>query len=144
VHAFSRIYHESILSTDSKKRKFMSHVVTITCEIRDNIALELACSRIGAALPQMRSTRLFGVEATGYCVQLLGWRYPIVCNVQSGQLQYDNFKGRWGDEEQLHQLLQAYAAEKVKLEARRQGQTITETTLPDGSLKLTIQLGGAA
>jgi hypothetical protein len=34
--------------------------------------------------------------------------------------------------------------EKSRLEARRKGHTVTEQLLTDGSIKLTIQVGGVA
>jgi hypothetical protein len=37
-----------------------------------------------------------------------------------------------------------YAVEKAKIEARRRGNTCTEQQLADGSVKLTINVGGAA
>jgi hypothetical protein len=39
--------------------------------------------------------------------------------------------------------LQAYAVEKTKIEARRKGHAVTEQQLADGSIKLTVQVGGA-
>lgn len=36
------------------------------------------------------------------------------------------------------------AFEKAKLEARKQGHTVREQPLSDGSIKLTVQVGGAA
>ena len=33
--------------------------------------------------------------------------------------------------------------EKARIEARRAGHTVTEQALSDGSIKLTIQMGGA-
>ena len=36
------------------------------------------------------------------------------------------------------------AVEKAKLEARRKGHTVFEQPLSDGSIKLTIQVGGVA
>ncbi len=50
----------------------------------------------------------------------------------------------WGDQAELSRFLQAYAAEKTKIEARKKGHSVTEQTLADGSIKLTIQVGGAA
>ena len=50
----------------------------------------------------------------------------------------------WGDQRELDRFLQAYACERAKIEARRQGHTVTEQPLADGSIKLTIQLGGAS
>jgi len=75
-------------------------------------------------------------------VQLLDWVYPVVCDTASGQIKFDNFNGRWGDQKHLDKLLQAYAAEKVKIEGRRKGHVVTEQELADGSLKLNIQVGG--
>jgi len=40
--------------------------------------------------------------------------------------------------------VQAYAVEKAKVECRRKGHTCTEQTLSDGSIKLTVNVGGAA
>ena len=59
-------------------------------------------------------------------------------------IKFDNFGGSWGDQVQLDQFLQAYAAEKAKLEARKRGHSVLEQSLADGSIKLTIQVGGAA
>jgi hypothetical protein len=50
----------------------------------------------------------------------------------------------WGKQCELDRLMQAYAVEKARLEARRQGHTITEQSLADGSVKLTVQVQGGA
>jgi hypothetical protein len=89
-------------------------------------------------------TTLFSSEVEGLAVQLPDWLYPVVCDTASGQVKFDNFNGRWGDEKHLNKFLQSYAAEKVKIESRRKGHTVTEQQLADGSIKLTIQVGGAA
>ena len=62
----------------------------------------------------------------------------------SGQVQYDNFAGHWGDLKELNRFLQAYAVEKARLEARKRGHSVTEQALADGSIKLSIQLSGGA
>ncbi len=49
----------------------------------------------------------------------------------------------WGERRQLDRFIQGYAVERARLEARRHGHTVTEQTLADGSIKLTIQVGGA-
>lgn len=48
----------------------------------------------------------------------------------------------WGDQKELDRFLQMYAVEKARIEARRAGNTVTETQLADGSIKLTIQVAG--
>jgi len=77
-------------------------------------------------------------------VQLPGWHYPVVCDLTSGQLKFDNFNERWGSQEKLDTFLQAYAVERAKIEARKKGHTVSEQTLADGSIKLTIQVAGGA
>ena len=89
-------------------------------------------------------TQLFSGEVRGLAVQLPDWRYPIVCDTESGTLHYDNYNGAWGDQAELDQFLQRYAIEKTRLEVRRKGHTMTEQRLSDGSVKLTINVGGAA
>ena len=122
----------------------MSHIVTVETEIRDARALGLACQRLGLSQPNHETAQLFSGQATGYCVRLPDWRYPVVCDVKSGRIRFDNFEGRWGELSELHRLMQAYACEKAKLEARRQGHTVTEQPLADGSIKLTVHVGDAA
>ena len=60
----------------------------------------------------------------------------------SGEVRFDNFGGHWGDQRELDKLLQSYAVERTRLEARRAGHTLLEQSLPDGSVKLTIQVKG--
>ncbi len=122
----------------------MSHIVTIKTEVRDPQAVKAACQRISLPEPVNEKIRLFGGEVEGLAVSLPDWAYPVVCNLASGQLHFDNFNGRWGDQGQLDRFLQAYAVEKAKLEARKRGHSVTEQILRDGSIKLTIQVGGAA
>lgn len=119
----------------------MSHIVTIETQIKDVTALRAACQRLGLPEPTWETTRLFSGEATGYCVRLPDWRYAVVCDVEGGQILYDNFSGRWGNQRELDRLLQGYAVEKTRLEAHRQGHTITEQQLADGSIKLSVQVG---
>jgi hypothetical protein len=120
----------------------MSHVVTIETEIRDVSALSAACRRLGLVEPVLETAKLFSGESTGYCVQLPEWRYPVVCDLANGKIAFDNYGGHWGEQRQLAALLQAYAAESVKLQARRQGHTVREQSLANGSLKLTVEIGG--
>jgi hypothetical protein len=122
----------------------MSHIVHIQTQIRDAVAARAACQRLGLPLPREREVQLFSSTATGLTLELPGWVYPVVCDLATGSLQYDNYGGRWGEPAQLERFLQAYAVEKSRLEAARLGHTLTEQTLSDGSIKLTIQLEGGA
>ena len=122
----------------------MSHIVTIKTEVRDAVAVKAACHRLSLAEPVEGKTKLFSGEATGLAVQLPDWQYPVVCDVTSGQVLFDNYEGRWGDQKHLDRFLQAYAVEKAKIEARKKGHCVTEQALNDGSIKLTIQVTGGA
>ena len=122
----------------------LSHIVTIKTEVRDAAAVRVACKRLGLAEPVQGTTRLFSGEATGSVVQLPDWQYPVIADLATGQLKYDNFGGRWGDPKHLDNFLQAYAVERAKAEARKRNHAVTEQQLPDGSIKLTIQVGGGA
>ena len=122
----------------------MSHIVQIQTEVRDPVAVRAACDRLKLPAPTQGSHRLFSGEVGGLGIELPNWRYPVVCETQSGEVRYDNYGGRWGDQVQLDQFLQAYAVEKAKIEARRRGHTCVEQTLADGSIKLTVNVGGAA
>jgi len=122
----------------------MSHVVTIKTEVKDAAAVRAACQRLHLPQPIQGTHRLFTSSATGLAVALPKWRYPAVCDLETGQVQYDNFNGHWGEQKHLDAFLQGYAVEKAKIEARRQGHVCTEQPLADGSIKLTISVGGAA
>jgi hypothetical protein len=122
----------------------MSHIVTIATEIRDTDAVAAACRRLGLPDPVHGTATLFVGQATGLLVKLPGWLYPIVCDTSTGTLRYDNYAGQWGKPEHLDRLLQSYAIEKARIEARKRGHHVVEQSLSDGSIKLVIQVGGAA
>jgi len=123
----------------------MSHVVRIQTEIRDPAAVTAGCQRLNLPPPVQGTTRLYNASATGLAVQLPGWRFPVVCNTPTGQVDFDNLNGHWGAQQELDKFLQAYAVEKARLEARKQGHTVTEQPLSDRSIRLTIQVfGGGA
>ena len=122
----------------------MSHIVTIQTRIRDPAALAAACSRLGLAAPEEGTAQLYSSQATGQILRLPGWHYPAVVDLTSGSVAYDNFGGSWGEQKELDKLLQAYAVEAAKIEARKSGHSVTEQQLADGSIKLTVSVGGGA
>jgi hypothetical protein len=116
----------------------MSHIVTIETKVHDLAALTAACRRLRLAEPVYGNVQLFSAEATGLSVKLPGWQYPIVVDTAAGSIKYDNYEGRWGDPAELGRLLQMYAVEKAKLEARKKGYCVTEQTHEDGSIVVRI------
>lgn len=118
----------------------MSHIVRIETEVRDAAAVAAAATRLDLPPPQQGTHQLFTSQATGLAVHLPQWRYPVVCQLETGQLAFDNYQEAWGDRRELDRFLQAYAIEKTRLEARRSGYAVTEAPLASGAVKLTLHL----
>ena len=117
----------------------MSHIVQIQTQVRDPLAIRAACGRLGLAEPVQGTFELFARQkVTGLAVQLPDWRFPVVIDTAKGEIAFDNFQGRWGDQRQLDRFLQIYAVEKAKLEGRKLGHAVSEQTLSDGSIKVQI------
>lgn len=122
----------------------MSHVVTIATEVRDPAAVAAACRRLGLPEPTFGTARLYSGDVVGLLVRLPGWVYPVAAETATGRLRFDDYGGVWGDQVQLDRLLQAYAVEKARIEARRRGHSVVEKTLADGSILLTVAVGGGS
>ena len=118
----------------------MSHIVQIKTEVKDAGAVEAACRRLGLEAPTMGSFQVYAVNRTGLGVKLPGWNYPVVCNLETGAVDYDNYNGSWGKQEELNKFLQAYATEKAIYEAQKGGYSVYEELLDDGSIR---QIGRA-
>ncbi len=112
--------------------------MTVQTRVHDPAAVAAACKRLNLAEPVHGKARLYSGEAEGLLLQLPGWRYPAVIDTTSGQVRYDNFQGRWGEQSHLDRFLQIYAVEKAKLECRKKGYVVSEQSLQDGSVKLQI------
>ena len=127
----------------------MSHIVEIKTEVRDEAAVQSACLRLHLHRATRGTFELYSSTETGLGIELPNWKYPVVATSNeagelSGQLRFDNYEGRWGSQELLDQFLQAYAVEKAKIEARKKGHSVIEQRLENGSVKLTVNVGGAA
>ena len=68
----------------------------------------------------------------------------VAIDTDSGEMRYDNYAGAWGSDEQLDRLRQAYSVEKAVIEARKRGHSVVEQPLSDGSIRLTINVGGGS
>lgn len=119
-------------------------MIEIKTEVLGEAAVRAACTRLTRVTPEHKTCRLFSAMALGLCVQLPGWKYPVACNLETGQRRYENYEGHWGEQKHLNAFLEAYAVEKAKIEAHRKGYTCSETRLEDGSIHVTVRVGGAA
>jgi len=122
----------------------VSHIVQIQTEVRDSQAVAAACRRLGLPEPVHGTARLFEGEAAGLLVRLPCWLYPVVLDTADGRVRFDNYGGQWGDPAHLDRFMQAYAVEKARIEAAKRGHSVTERALADGSVRLTITVGGGA
>jgi hypothetical protein len=122
----------------------LSHIVTVKTEVRDYAAVCAACRRLQLAPPIAGTAQLFSGEVSGLIVRLPDWAYPAVIDMTTGQVHYDNYNGAWGDQAELNRFIQIYSVERARIEARKKGHQITEQALADGSIKLTITVGGGA
>ena len=122
----------------------MSHIVQIEVQVRDPAAVRAACQRLRLEPPTAGTARLFSGNASGLIVKLPDWKYPVVFDTNSGEAKFDNYGGKWGEQEELDHFLQIYAVEATKIQARKKGHAVTEQQLADGSIKLTVNVGGAA
>jgi hypothetical protein len=145
----------------------MSHVVAIKTELRDLEAVKAACQRLGFKFLEGQTTfKWYGRWFNDYNAEDAAFRRGIepedygkchhAISVPNTSMGYEAGLVRQGDyyvlsmdffdsglTEQMGgkdcgKFLQAYAVEKTKLEARRQGMTFSETALADGSVELTL------
>jgi hypothetical protein len=70
--------------------------------------------------------------------------FPVVCDLDSGEVHFDNFNGKWGDRKHLDKFVQTYTVEKVRLESHRKGYSVIEQPLDNGSIKVSINTGVTA
>jgi hypothetical protein len=134
----------SQLNSIQEQHCSMSHIVTVETQVRDAQAVAAACRRLGLPAPEQGVARLFAGEARGLLVRLPGWRYPLAIDTDRGTLRYDNYAGTWGDPAELGRFQQMYAVEKARIEAHRRGHAVREQSLADGTIKLTVAVGGGA
>ena len=82
-------------------------------------------------------------EQAGSLLVLLGLDGAILAGNGPGQFQ-GSVNGAWGEQKELDKLLQMYAVEKARIEARKAGHQVVEQALSDGSIKITITVQGGA
>lgn len=122
----------------------MSHIVTVRTQVRDREAVNRACRRLQLVEPVVGDAKVFTATKRGLLVRLKDWEFPIVCDLTTGAVEYDNYEGHWGASERLGEFLQSYAVEKASLEARKRGHSVVEEPLDDGSIRLVIGVAGEA
>lgn len=125
----------------------MSHMTTISIEVRDLEALEQACRRLGLTLVRGKNKARFYNHNTAECdhvIEVPASAHDIgVVKEADGtyRLQTD-FYGMEGERvkklcgDDLSKLMQAYGVEKSKVEARRKGFSCFEEVMQDGTIRV--------
>ena len=138
------------------------HVASIKLEVKSLDALKLACQRLGLEFREGQTSFVwfgrfvgdaplpegFTQEDLGKCdhaISVPGASYEIGVVFRNGvwHLMWDSWQ-TGGLEAALgtdaNKLRQAYGIEAAKLEAQRQGYSVWEQEMADGSIKLTISV----
>lgn len=102
----------------------MSHSQTIKVLVNNKEALELTAKEMNAKSFSTEETEVKMYDGTyrGMFVHFKNWNYPVV--IANGDLRYDSYNGAWGNERDLKQFRQAYAANVVIVEGQREGMTL--------------------
>jgi hypothetical protein len=107
----------------------MSHTTKIKMEIKDKQALVNAVKfmREKLNLPvnviETNQVKLFQGRVkvnNGIAVELPDWKYPVLFDLDTGEVYYDNYDGYWGDEKWLNLLKQIYTAQKTIKAVKKQ------------------------
>lgn len=117
----------------------MSHTTTIELEIKSLSALATACRETSTPFEEMTSVRLFDGTIIEDCFAFTpsGWKFPVAA--KDGQLKYDNYEGKWGEDSELNRVKQRYAVNVQKEAARSRGYRVREERLTDGRVKLVVE-----
>ena len=102
----------------------MSHIVEIQTQVRDAEAVRAACQRLHLPAFVERTVKLFSGEATGLAIELPGWRYLVVAQCETGQLAYEDFEGRWGEQRDSADFCRVTRRKKCE---SRQGSGVTRS-----------------
>ena len=139
------------------------HVATLKLEVKSLDALKLACARLGLEFREDQKTYAwfgsfmgdaplpegFTTEDLGKCdhaIHVPGASYEVGVVFRDGayRLLWDSWQ-TGGLEAALgkdcNKLRQAYGIEAAMMEAQRQGYSVWEQEMADGSIKLTIAVG---
>ena len=60
----------------------MSHIVSITTEVRDEAAVQAACTRLHLPRATRGTFELYSSIETGLGIELPDWRYPVVADTK--------------------------------------------------------------
>ncbi len=117
----------------------MSHTQTVKVAISNKEAFKEAAKEVNAKSfsTEERDVRLYDSVQRGMFVHFTNWQYPVV--VTNGELRYDNFEGRWGNESDLNAFRQSYATNVIRIAGVSDGKPLVSDTREGNSRILLLQ-----
>lgn len=116
----------------------MSHINVVKVQMKNEDAVMAAAKHLGLTVLGRQKFNLYEGAVEGLGLKLEGWRYPVVLDLETGEVKYDNYNGSWGDQIQLDRLVQRYGVECARLEAEMHGYQYQETLLPNGDVEVEL------
>ena len=100
--------------------------------------VRLAAVRCNATILGRGQFTVYSSTIAGFGVKFPNWRFPLVIDLDNGEIHYDNYEGSWGDIAELSQFKQAYTAELVRDAAKKMGHSVTESVTDTGEIRLVV------
>jgi hypothetical protein len=123
----------------------MSHTVKKKATVHNLATLQKAVSETpGAKFLGHGTHRLWEGTQTGIGVQLKGWKYPVVFDLNTSEQFFDTYNGRWGKETEFNKLIQEHSAATAEAHYLSKGvkqEQITKQWLPNGKLHVHVEMG---
>jgi hypothetical protein len=117
----------------------MSHTMNIVTEVRDSDILATTCQKLGVNYLGHGTFKLFDREVTGMGIKFQNWQLPVVFD-HGGKAYYDDYRGYWGNNADLTNLIAHYACEKAKAGAKANNIFSYNETEDDQFITLTLSL----
>lgn len=118
----------------------MSH--TIECDVLFKSPEDIAvtCRELNLAAPKRGRVTLFDGKTIedAFSVQLPGWRHPMAIDAKTGRMFYDNYGGKWGEQQHLDRWKQIFSVTAATRAAVRQGHRVQRVIAANGSIQLRI------
>jgi len=108
-------------------------------ELKDIDGIRAACDHLNLPAPEEGTFQLFSESVSGLGIKLPGWKYPIVVDLKTGKVKFDNYNGTWGKAEELNNFQNRYLAATTIAMARRRGLSVKEVEESAGVVRLKVR-----
>jgi hypothetical protein len=117
----------------------MSHTMNIATEVKDFDILKNVCQKLGVQFFGQGAFKLYDQEVKGLGIKFHNWQLPVIFD-QEGKASFDNYRGSWGNEQDLYGLIARYGCEKAKYEAPRNNIYSWNEVETEETITLTLNL----